>query len=160
MRRPYSCSSSSLRPTKLVPSSISISRQLISRVRVDFPFPCRPHALRLPRLLADVSDPSLVPIASLPTLLRPPVLLATVCLIAASACSKDDGDGTPASAAAATTKSGGPDAKAGAQGAPGGRRTNSIVLAAGDVKTVERGTIEAGVQVSGDLRAIEEAVVR
>jgi len=102
-----------------------------------------------------------VPIASLPTLLRPPALLAAACLIAASACSKDDGDGAPASAAAATTKSGGPDAKAGPQGgAPGGRRTNSIILAAGDVKTVERGTIEAGVQVSGDLRAIEEAVVR
>jgi multidrug efflux pump subunit AcrA (membrane-fusion protein) len=28
------------------------------------------------------------------------------------------------------------------------------------VKTVERGTIEAGVAVSGDLKAIEEAVVR
>lgn len=40
------------------------------------------------------------------------------------------------------------------------RRASSIILAASDVRTVERGTIEAGVQVSGDLKAIEESVVR
>ena len=49
-------------------------------------------------------------------------------------------------------------------GAPGACRRvavrNSIILAASDVKTVDRGTIEAGVSVSGDLKAIEEAVVR
>jgi RND family efflux transporter MFP subunit len=49
--------------------------------------------------------------------------------------------------------------KGGAEG-PGGRRATSIILAASDVKTVERGSIEAGVAVSGDLKAIEEAVVR
>jgi membrane fusion protein, multidrug efflux system len=78
-------------------------------------------------------------------------------------CAKDDGDGTPASAAAATTTPDRPAAKGGEQAggaAGGGRRTNAIILAASDVKTVERGSIEAGVQISGDLKAIEEAVVR
>ena len=80
--------------------------------------------------------------------------------LAVSACSKDAGDGTPASAAAATPKTGRGNEKAGAPGGEGSRRSNSIILAASDVKTVERGTIEAGVSVSGDLKAIEEAVVR
>jgi RND family efflux transporter MFP subunit len=81
------------------------------------------------------------------------------CILVATGCSKAPGDGTPASAAAATTKGdsprgGGPD------GGGALRRNSSIILAATDVKTVERGTIEAGVQISGDLKAIEEAVVR
>jgi RND family efflux transporter MFP subunit len=80
-------------------------------------------------------------------------------MLVATGCSKAPGDGTPASAAAATTKGdsprgGGPD------GGGALRRNSSIILAATDVKTVERGTIEAGVQISGDLKAIEEAVVR
>jgi RND family efflux transporter MFP subunit len=104
-----------------------------------------------------------VSIASVPPLLRSPAIWVAA-VVLASACSKEDGDGTPASAAAATTKSDRPDAAAAEKGGgaePGGaRRTNSIILAAGDVRTVNRGTIEAGVQVSGDLKAIEEAVVR
>ena len=102
-------------------------------------------------------------IASVPPLLRSPAIWVAA-VVLASACSKEEGDGTPASAAAATTKSDRPDAAAAGKGGgaePGGaRRTNSIILAAGDVRTVNRGTIEAGVQVSGDLKAIEEAVVR
>ena len=101
-------------------------------------------------------------IASL-QLLRSPFALAVIAVAIASGCSKDGGDGAPASAAAATTTPDRGTAKAGEQAggaAPGGRRSNSIILAATDVKTVERGTIEAGVQVSGDLKAIEEAVVR
>ena len=86
------------------------------------------------------------------------ILAATAVVL--GACSKDPGDGTPASAAAATTRSNAGAEKAGAAGDGGGRRSNSIILAASDVKTVERGTIEAGVAVSGDLKAIEEAVVR
>ena len=43
----------------------------------------------------------LVPIVSL---LRSPVAVVTVGLVLAAGCSKDTGDGTPASAAAATTK--------------------------------------------------------
>jgi RND family efflux transporter MFP subunit len=94
------------------------------------------------------------------------VIVAASILAATLGCSKDVGDGAPASAAAATTKSdrreGGANQAGtpGSAGAAGGRRTNSIILAASDVKTVDRGTIEAGVSVSGDLKAIEEAVVR
>ena len=89
--------------------------------------------------------------------------LALAILLVAG-CTRDVDNGAPASAAAATTKSDGqpstsqqgarPDADA------GGRRAASIVLAASDVKTVERGTIEAGVPISGDLKAIEESAVR
>ena len=94
-------------------------------------------------------------------LLRSPLALLAAAAVAATGCTKEDGDGAPASAAAATTKSDGPASGPPAAGGPGGqRRTNSIILAATDVKTVERGQIEAGVQVSGDLKAIEEAVVR
>ena len=109
----------------------------------------------------------LVPIVSL---LRSPAAVVTAGLVLAAGCSKDPGDGTPASAAAATTKGDAapgaprPDQSrdAGGAGGPGGggRRATTIILAASDVKTVERGTIEAGVQISGDLKAIEEAVVR
>jgi RND family efflux transporter MFP subunit len=81
-------------------------------------------------------------------------------ILAAGACSKDAGDGAPASAAAATPKSGRGGDQASAPGGGGGRRSNSIILAASDVKTVEPGTIEAGVSISGDLKAIEESVVR
>jgi len=87
------------------------------------------------------------------------VIVAATALVV-TACSKEVGDGTPASAAAATTKSDRGGEKGGAPGAAGARRTNSIILAASDVKTVDRGTIEAGVSISGDLKAIEEAVVR
>jgi len=87
------------------------------------------------------------------------VLVAATALVV-TACSKEAGDGTPASAAAATTKSDRGGEKGGAPGAAGARRTNSIILGASDVKTVDRGTIEAGVSISGDLKAIEEAVVR
>ena len=103
-------------------------------------------------------------VVSITPLLRFPALVGAATIIIASGCSKDPGDGTPASAAAATTKGKRPDpAAAGEKGAaegPGGRRAASIILAATDVKAVERGSIEAGVAVSGDLKAIEEAVVR
>jgi RND family efflux transporter MFP subunit len=99
--------------------------------------------------------------------LRPTAALAAAILLFATGCSKDPDDGAPASAAAATTKSDPPSGApggtpAGGQGADaaGGRRVSSIILAESDVKTVERGAIEEGVQISGDLKAIEEAVVR
>ena len=102
---------------------------------------------------------------SIASFLRPLVAFAPAALIAAAAaCTKDGGDGTPAAAAAATTKSDASDSAGSQRGGPsasgGERRPTSIILAASDVKTVERGTIEAGVSVSGDLKAIEEAVVR
>jgi len=96
---------------------------------------------------------------SIASFLRPPAALVAAALLAITACTKDDGDGTPASAAAATPKTDAPG-KSSPQDGAGGRRVSAIILAASDVKTVERGTIEAGVQVSGDLKAIEEAVVR
>ena len=104
------------------------------------------------------------PFVSIAPVLRFPALLAAAGILVGSGCSKDPGDGAPASAAAATTKGKRPDAaptgeKGGPEG-PGGRRAASIILAASDVMTVERASIEAGVAVSGDLKAIEEAVVR
>jgi RND family efflux transporter MFP subunit len=89
--------------------------------------------------------------------------LALAILLVAG-CTRDVDNGAPASAAAATTKSDGQPSTSqqGARpdGDAGGRRAASIVLAASDVKTVERGTIEAGVPISGDLKAIEESAVR
>lgn len=109
----------------------------------------------------------LPPRVAIASLLYPRAVLATatVAVFALAACSKEAGDGAPASAAAATPKSDRPGDPPGggagqAGGGPGARRASVVILAASDVKTVERGTIEAGVQVSGDLRAIEEAVVR
>lgn len=83
--------------------------------------------------------------------------IAFLGLLAAVGCSKDAREGSPAPAAAATTRPGG---AAESPGGPAGRRASSIILAASDVKVVARGMIEAGVAVSGDLRPIEEAVVR
>jgi len=104
---------------------------------------------------------------SIATLLRSHAVLVASTVLVVVACSKEAGDGTPASAAAATTKgdrangpASGKGGNPGSPGAPGGGRTSSIILAASDVKTVERGSIEAGVAISGDLKAIEEAVVR
>ena len=107
----------------------------------------------------------LKPLVSIATLLRSPAVLLASTLVFGAGCAKEPGDGTPASAAAATTKGDRPaggtsSADPGGAGSPGGRRAASIILAATDVKAVERGTIEAGVAISGDLKAIEEAVVR
>ena len=99
---------------------------------------------------------------SIASFLRSPAALAAAVLLVTAGCAKDKGDGTPQSAAAATTS--GPDRPAGGSGAPagadGGRRSNTIILSASDVQTVERGSIEAGIPISGDLRSIEESVVR
>ena len=61
---------------------------------------------------------------------------------------KDAAAGAPGGQGAA---SGG--APAGAPGAP--RRTASVVLGTADVARVTRGSIEAGIPIAGDLRAIE-----
>jgi len=113
------------------------------------------------------------PFLSISSIVRSPLTVLAFAGLALAACSKDDDDGAPAAAVAATTKGDNSAAAAardagpgsggqGGQGGPeaAGRRVASIILAASDVKTVERGTIEAGVEVSGDLKAIEEAVVR
>jgi RND family efflux transporter MFP subunit len=102
------------------------------------------------------------PLVSIASYLRSPAVLVAAVLLTAVGCSKGEGDGTPSSAAAATTKDN-PGRPAGAPGgaeAGGPRRSNAIILSAGDVQTVQRGTIEAGIAISGDLKSIEEAVVR
>jgi membrane fusion protein (multidrug efflux system) len=54
------------------------------------------------------------------------------------------------------TKSGGP----GQGGGPGGRPAPSVTLAATDISTVRRDTIEEGIAITGDLRPIETVEVR
>lgn len=68
--------------------------------------------------------------------------------------------GKPKDAAAGAPGGQGAAAGGGGAGAPGGapgapRRTASVVLGAADVARVSRGSIEAGIPISGDLRAIE-----
>ena len=107
-------------------------------------------------------------ISTLPRSTLGPSLAGLACVLFVSAgCSKDPDDGTPASAAAATTRpdaqpsaSQGSDPRPSSPGDAGARRVASIILAASDVRSVERGTIEAGVQISGDLKSIEESAVR
>ena len=113
-----------------------------------------------------------IPFLSIRSHVRSPLTVLAFTILSVAGCSRDADEVAPAAAAAATTKSDPPDgpgarpgapggpAAQGAEGGPGARRVSSIILAASDVKTVERGTIEAGVEISGDLKAIEEAVVR
>ena len=71
--------------------------------------------------------------------------------LAVAGCSKSDGT--------ANAAPGGPGAS-GRPGAAGGRGGPSAMLAASDVGTVSRGSIEAGAAVTGDLRPIETVEVR
>jgi len=72
-----------------------------------------------------------------------PVLVALAALVAAGACSnKQEASAAPAGAG------------------PGGRERPPLVLAATDVAPVRRGSIEAGIALSGDLRPIQSVVVR
>lgn len=75
-------------------------------------------------------------------------------------------DGKPKDAAAGAPggKSQGASSGGGSAGAPGGapgspagapRRTASVVLGVADVAKVARGSVEAGIPIAGDLRAIE-----
>jgi RND family efflux transporter MFP subunit len=82
-----------------------------------------------------------------------------VVLCGVAACTDRAADGAPAVGSATDGRGGGGGAARGA-GAPGGRQSPSIVLSAKDVFTVTRGTIETTTQLSGDLRPIEEIVVR
>jgi RND family efflux transporter MFP subunit len=100
-------------------------------------------------------------------------------VVVATACGGDDprgaaaterGAGRPGASASGITDNGGPDAAGGARGGPGGgsagrggagrRPTPAITLAASDVASVGRSTIEESVQISGDLRPLETVVVR
>lgn len=80
----------------------------------------------------------------------------------AGACTGPGGDDAPSvGGGAGGGGAAGSDAGRGGGGARGGGRgAPSIVLAASDVHTVARGTIERTVPLSGDLRPIEEIVIR
>jgi RND family efflux transporter MFP subunit len=82
---------------------------------------------------------------------------ALAALLVISACTERAADGAPAVGGTGGTA---PGARGGGGGAPGGRQSPSIVLSAGDVYTVARGTIETTTPLSGDLRPIEEIVIR
>ena len=86
------------------------------------------------------------------TRLVSPFVIAVLAL-AVAGCSKSDGTANAAPAGGAPGASGGP-------GAAGGRGGPSAMLAASDVGTVSRGSIEAGAAVTGDLRPIETVEVR
>jgi membrane fusion protein (multidrug efflux system) len=84
--------------------------------------------------------------------------LLAVCTVAA--CTDRSADGAPAVGTAPAGRGGGAGARGGTGGTGGGRQGPSIVLAASDVYTVARGTIESTTPLSGDLRPIEEIVIR
>ena len=90
----------------------------------------------------------------LPVPLRSASAIALIALLT-TACGgkpKDAAAGAPGGQAAASGGAAG-GAPGGAPGAP--RRTASVVLGAADVARVARGSIEAGIPIAGDLRAIE-----
>jgi membrane fusion protein (multidrug efflux system) len=91
-----------------------------------------------------------------------------IALAAASACGGDDASVPPAQArpvnangAASPAGAGGGSGAATPPGAPGGGRpAPSVTLAATDIATVKRESIEEGVAITGDLRPIETVEVR
>jgi membrane fusion protein, multidrug efflux system len=83
--------------------------------------------------------------------------LCVVALLLQTACDK------PGEAAPASGTSGGTAAQKGGAGGPGGnasRVPTAVVLGPSDVAPVTLGTIESGVQISGDLRPIEQVMIR
>jgi membrane fusion protein (multidrug efflux system) len=96
------------------------------------------------------------------------LLLATIAL---GACGGDDSSVPPAQARPANSATNGgtpaPNGAAGASGSAarpgttgGGRPAPSVTLAATDVATVKRESIEEGIAITGDLRPIESVEVR
>jgi membrane fusion protein (multidrug efflux system) len=97
-------------------------------------------------------------------------LLLLVAVAALGACGGDDSSVPPAQARPANAGNGGSGALNGAAGASGstttpaapgaGRPAPSVTLAATDVATVKRESIEEGIAITGDLRPIESVEVR
>jgi RND family efflux transporter MFP subunit len=81
-------------------------------------------------------------------------LLVGAALLSLAAC------GDKGASAATTGAPGAPGAGGGPGGAGGGNRRPPLVLAASDVAEVTRGSIEAGIPLSGDLRPMQTVVVR
>lgn len=93
--------------------------------------------------------------------------ISFIVLAALAACGGDDSSippaqARPANANGAPTPSGasGATGAAASQGAPGGRPAPTVTLAAADIATVKRESIEEGVAITGDLRPIESVEVR
>ena len=94
-------------------------------------------------------------------------LIYLVALAGIGACGGDDTSVPPAQARPADNSADGNAAANGAAGASGrtggpggGRPAPSVTLAATDVATVKRGSIEEGIAITGDLRPIESVEVR
>jgi membrane fusion protein, multidrug efflux system len=87
---------------------------------------------------------------------------AIAALLIVAACSDDDEPVAGAPVNSDTASKAAANAPGGAVGALAaqGRTTPSITLAAGDVATVRRASIEEGIAVTGDLRPIESVDVR
>ena len=95
---------------------------------------------------------------------------AVAVLALSSACSKDNDDagtaqartlnGAGTSPAVPAAAMGGTSPTPAGPGAAGGRPTPTVTLAGSDVATVQRGTIEEGIAITGDLRPIESVEVR
>lgn len=93
-----------------------------------------------------------------------------IALAAVSACGGDDASVPPAQARPANADAATPSGAGGASGAAGsaaspatpggGRPAPSVTLAATDIATVKRESIEEGVAITGDLRPIETVEVR
>ena len=80
-------------------------------------------------------------------------------MLSLAACGEDDapaGNGAPRPVGQAA----GTAPAAGAPAAPAGRPTPTITLAAADIATVQRGSIEEGIAITGDLQPIETVEVR
>jgi RND family efflux transporter MFP subunit len=83
-------------------------------------------------------------------------VVAAIAALALVSCTNGDAGGPPVLGGGAAAASGG----RGEGGGGGGRSAPTIVLAATDVYTVSRGTIETTTPLSGDLRPTEEIFVR
>lgn len=85
--------------------------------------------------------------------------LATIAAGGALGCARES-DGEPARGAPGAGGGSPSGARGGGGGGGGGAGGPSVVLAATDVAVAQRGPIEAGVQITGDLRPIESVDVK
>lgn len=83
--------------------------------------------------------------------------LLVALLAGATGCGREGDAADAATGMAASATKGGPGGRPG--GGPGGG-SSAVVLATTDVATAERGSIEAGTAITGDLTPIEEVTVR
>ncbi len=97
------------------------------------------------------------------SLITPRYLGALGALLLLSACSGKDDDSPVPSAQARPANAGltpGTGGNVAGGGAPGGRTAPTITLAASDIASVRKESIEEGIAITGDLRPIESVDVR